>query len=163
MGSVAVAAGPDQRVAVVAFALHQRGVDRGREARIIQLDREVFAIGLPRGFLPGCTELGSTRPDAIVGSLVVVLLGRDEDRLDVERERLDRAGEAVIRRSEGADGSHGGLRLLSGRDHRSLDGGPWPGERSARSREARSAAEDGGRRLFLAREECRHFAAGEKS
>ena len=38
--------------------------------------------------------------------------------------------------------------LLSGRDHRSLDGGPWPGERSARSRQARSAAEDGGRRLF---------------
>src|SRR5712664_1672702 len=38
--------------------------------------------------------------------------------------------------------------LFSGRDHRSLDGGPWPGERSARSRQARSIAEDGGRRLF---------------
>jgi hypothetical protein len=38
--------------------------------------------------------------------------------------------------------------LLSGRDRRSLDGGPWPGERSARSRQARSAVEDGGRRLF---------------
>src|ERR1035437_1657092 len=38
--------------------------------------------------------------------------------------------------------------LLSGRDHRSLDGGPWPGERSARSRQARSRAEDGVRRLF---------------
>ena len=38
--------------------------------------------------------------------------------------------------------------LLSGRDHRSLDGGPWPGERSARSRKARSNAEDGGSRLF---------------
>jgi hypothetical protein len=38
--------------------------------------------------------------------------------------------------------------LLSGRDHRSLDGGPWPGERSARSRQARSTAKDGGSRLF---------------
>jgi hypothetical protein len=38
--------------------------------------------------------------------------------------------------------------LLSGRDHRSLDGGPWPGERSARSRKARSAAEDGESLLF---------------
>jgi hypothetical protein len=54
--------------------------------------------------------------------------------------------------------------LLSGRDHRSLDGDPWPGERSSRSRQARSEAEDGGRRLFcFSREECRHFAAGEKS
>jgi hypothetical protein len=38
--------------------------------------------------------------------------------------------------------------LLSGRDHRSLDGGPWPEERSARSRQARSKAEDGVGRLF---------------
>ena len=38
--------------------------------------------------------------------------------------------------------------LFSGRDHRSPDGGPWPGERSTRSRQARSAAKDGGRRLF---------------
>jgi len=40
---------------------------------------------------------------------------------------------------------------LSGRAHRSLDGGPWPGERSARSRQAQSIAEDGGSRLFCLR------------
>ena len=38
VGSVAVAAGPDQDEAVVTLALHQRGVDRGRKARIVELD-----------------------------------------------------------------------------------------------------------------------------
>ena len=58
VGSVAVAAGPDQDEAVVALALHQRGVDRGRKARIVELDREIFAIAVPRGLLPGSAELG---------------------------------------------------------------------------------------------------------
>src|SRR5215207_11112698 len=52
----------------------------------------------------------------------------------------------------------------SGRAHRSLDGDPWPGERSARSPLARSVS--GGRRepaFLTSREECRAFAAGEKS
>jgi len=53
--------------------------------------------------------------------------------------------------------------LLSGRDHRSLDGGPWPGERSARSRQARSDAEDGVGRLFCFSRGMPPFAAGEKS
>ena len=101
--------------------------------------------------------------DPIVGRLVVVLFGREELCPEVERERLDRSAVAVVRRGEGADGSHGGLPLLSGRANRSLDGGPWPGERSARSRQAQSIAEDGGRRLFLSREECRRLAAGKKS
>ena len=57
-GSVAVAAGPDQREAVVALTLHQRGVDRGGEARIVELDREIFAIGFPCGLLPGGAEFG---------------------------------------------------------------------------------------------------------
>jgi len=52
VGSVAVAAGPDQREAVVALTLHQRRVDRGRKARIVELDREIFPLGLPRGLLP---------------------------------------------------------------------------------------------------------------
>src|SRR6266516_1721183 len=54
--------------------------------------------------------------------------------------------------------------LFSGRDHRSLDGGPWPGERSARSHQARKPKRrtpvDG---FFAFREERRRFAAGEKS
>jgi len=53
---------------------------------------------------------------------------------------------------------------VSDRVHRGLDGCSWPGERSARSLQARSGS--GGRRrpVFLtSREECRRFAAGEKS
>src|ERR1700683_2525513 len=52
--------------------------------------------------------------------------------------------------------------LLSGRDHRSLDGGPWPGERSARSRQARSTAEDGGSRLFCLARNAAPSRQGEK-
>src|SRR5207249_2117284 len=113
-GSVAVAAGPDQGEAFVALDLHQRGVDRRREAWIGELDREVLAIGLAGGLFPGGTEFGGTGEDAIVGRLVVVLLGWGEPRLDVERQRLDRADVAVVRSGEGADGSHGNLRWLLG-------------------------------------------------
>ena len=38
-GSVAVAAGPDEREARFALDLDQRGVDRRREARVVELDR----------------------------------------------------------------------------------------------------------------------------
>ena len=41
--SVGVAAGPDQAVAVLAFGVDQRGEDRRREARVVELDREVVA------------------------------------------------------------------------------------------------------------------------
>src|ERR1700735_1544983 len=53
--------------------------------------------------------------------------------------------------------------LLSGRDHRSLDGGPWPGERSARSRQARSEAEDGVRRLFCPARNAAAWRQGKKA
>jgi hypothetical protein len=46
LGSVGVAAGPDQRKAVVALTFHQRGVDRGREARIVEFARCVGAFAL---------------------------------------------------------------------------------------------------------------------
>src|ERR1700733_7927608 len=90
--SVAVAAGPDQREAVVALALHQRGVDRSRKARIVELDRKILPLGFPRGLLPSGAEFGGACEDAKVGRLVVLFLGRNELCLDVERERLDRSG-----------------------------------------------------------------------
>ena len=49
--SVAVAAGPDQAVAALVLALDQGGVDRSREARVVELDRAVGAA-LVRGLLP---------------------------------------------------------------------------------------------------------------
>jgi hypothetical protein len=40
--------------------------------------------------------IGLAREDAIIGSLVVLLLGPRNLGLDVERKRLDRAGEVVL-------------------------------------------------------------------
>ncbi len=52
ISSVPVRAGPDELEAVFAFDLGERCVDRGREARIVELDREVVAA-LLGGLLPG--------------------------------------------------------------------------------------------------------------
>ncbi len=57
MNSVAIGARPDQLVTVLAFDLGQRCVDRSREARVVQLDREVVAVRLFRALLPGGAEL----------------------------------------------------------------------------------------------------------
>lgn len=55
--SVTAAARPDQAEILLALDLDQRGVDRSREARIVELDREIFAIAAARGLLPGGAEL----------------------------------------------------------------------------------------------------------
>ena len=47
-----------QRAAFLAFDLDQGRVDRGGEARIVELDREVLAIAVAGGLLPGGAELG---------------------------------------------------------------------------------------------------------
>ena len=94
-GSVAAAARPDENVSVPAFDSDQRGEDRRRKARIVELDREVFAA-CPRGLLPGRPELGRACEDAVIGSLVVLFLGPRDLGLDVEGKRLDRAGEVVL-------------------------------------------------------------------
>ena len=61
IGSVAAAARPDQAETLFAFDLDQRGVDRNRKARIIELDREIFAVAVADGLLPGGAELGFMR------------------------------------------------------------------------------------------------------
>src|SRR3954471_6970849 len=99
-------AGPDQ-VAGAVLGLDHGGVDRGREARIVELDRGI-GPALLRGLLPGGTELdvAGAGDNPEVGALVVVLLDRDEADLGVEGEGLDRAGEAVAGLGEGADDRH---------------------------------------------------------
>jgi hypothetical protein len=69
-------------------------------------------------------EFGLACEDTKIGSLVILLLGPRDLGLDVERKRLDRAGEiAVIALGEGADGRHDKSPCLnSGRAHRGLDG-----------------------------------------
>src|SRR5260370_40045189 len=55
--SIAVAAGPDEVVALAALGLDQAGIDRRGKARIVQLDGEIFALRLAGGLLPGCTKI----------------------------------------------------------------------------------------------------------
>ena len=93
--SIAVAAGPDEGVGVPAFGRDQRGEDRRREAWIVKLNREIFAAS-GRGLLPGRAKFGRAGEDAVIGSLVVLFLGPRNLSLDVERERLDRAGEIAL-------------------------------------------------------------------
>jgi len=93
--SVPVRPGPDQREAFLALDLDQGGVDRSREARIVQLDREVVAVAL-RGLLPSGAELDIAGEDAEVGTLLGGALDRDELGFDVEGEGLDGASEAVL-------------------------------------------------------------------
>lgn len=90
------------------FDFDQGGVDRSREARIVQLDGEVVALGVLGGLLPGGAQLDVAGVDAEVRSLVGRGVDADQLGLDVEVEveRLDRAGEAIARGREGADGSH---------------------------------------------------------
>ena len=54
-----------------------------------------------------CAELGLADEDAIIGSLVVLLLGARKFGLDVERNRLDLPADVtVVALGEGADGRH---------------------------------------------------------
>jgi len=53
---VPVLAGPDQLVAILAFDFCECCVDRSREARVVQLDREVVAVSLLGALLPGGSQ-----------------------------------------------------------------------------------------------------------
>src|SRR6202171_4785484 len=110
-GSIAAWAGPDELEAFLAFHLNQGGVDRSREARVVQLDREVVALGILGGLLPGRAQLNVAGEDAEVRTLFGGCLDADQLGLGVESERADGAGEAVAVRGEGADGCH--CRVLS--------------------------------------------------
>ena len=66
--SIAVAAGPDEVVALAALGLDQAGIDRRGKARIVQLDGEIFALRLAGGLLPGCAKIGIGLNRSAVGS-----------------------------------------------------------------------------------------------
>src|SRR5260370_931489 len=121
------------------------GVDRGRERRVGGLNRVILGVLLrgpaPRG---NYFDIAHEHPQ-VRGLLVRGRLGGDEARFDIERERPDGADEgAVFATGEGTDLSHDDLHLLSqARNHRGLDGDHEAPGRPTRSRQARSAAEDG--------------------
>lgn len=83
--SVAVGAGPDELHAFLAFHFDQGGVDRSREARVVQLDRKVVAFGLLGLFLPRRTQLNCIRVDAEMWSVLGRVFDALEAGLDVER------------------------------------------------------------------------------
>src|SRR3954453_876272 len=143
-----VSARPDQ-VAGAVLALDQGGVDRSREARIVELDR-VVGPTLLRGPLPRGAELDvGAGDDAVVRGLVAVLLEGHEPNLGVEGEGLDRAAEAVAVLGEGADDPHdcSPLRFTEAAPIAALMGSTRPGAIGPHPK-GRSAAQSGEGRLF---------------
>src|SRR5260370_18277841 len=91
--SVAAGTGPDELETFLAFHLDQGGVDRSREARIVQLDREVVALGVPSGLLPSRSQFDITGEDAEVRSLVGGVRDPNQLGLGIEGEGANRAGQ----------------------------------------------------------------------
>ena len=95
--SIPVGAGPDELEAGLALDLGKRRVDGSGEARIIQLNREVIAIGLFRALLPGGAEFHpGLGEDAEVWALFRRVIDALEAGLDVERQRADRTGKDAL-------------------------------------------------------------------
>lgn len=95
--SIPAGARPDELEAGFALDFGERRVDGGGEARVIQLDREVVAIGLNGALLPRGSQFHITgRVDAEVWALVRRVIDALETGLDVERQSADRTGEAVL-------------------------------------------------------------------
>ena len=80
----------------MAFNLNQGGVDRSREARVVQLDREVVAFGLLGLLLPPGAQFDVAGEDAELRAIVGGVLDALEAGLDVEGEGVDLTGEAVL-------------------------------------------------------------------
>src|SRR5208283_1920718 len=99
-------AGPDHAELTGLVVLVEGGVDRSRQARIVQLDRDVGAV-LLRHALPGGADLDIAGEDPEVRAAVAGRVERGKLRLGVELQRLDEAVEgAVFRLRESTDVSH---------------------------------------------------------
>ncbi len=72
-------AGPDQRVGPAALVGEEAGVERRRQARVVDLDREVFPL-LRRDLGPSGSDLGLAEVDAVGGSVLVRPVVHHHDR-----------------------------------------------------------------------------------
>ena len=90
-------AGPDETVALAVLVVEEVGVDRGGEARIVELEAQIVAalIGL---LGPGGADLCAAHEDAVAGGVLAggPGLGDDADALGLDAEGDDFAGEAVL-------------------------------------------------------------------
>src|SRR3546814_3989007 len=129
---------PDEVESLAVLVVEQVGVDRGSEARIVELEREIVAA-LVALFGPTRSDFGATDEDPVGRCLVVlhVGFGFDANLLLLNAHRDDLAGVALGGLGECADICH--VDFLSGsrtRDHRGLDG---DGKAASRNRCTRSA------------------------
>jgi len=97
---------PDELQAFLALDLGERRVDRSGEARVVELDRDVVALGFACLLLPSGAKLNIAGQDPEVGSVIRGAFDPDDLGLDVEVKGLDGAGEAVFGSGERADGCH---------------------------------------------------------
>ena len=87
--------------------LDQGGVDRRREGRVVDLDREIFGARVLGRLAPGRAEFDAVGADPVVGRAFAVLGCGSNGRFDVDVESANRADEdAVVAALEGADLSH---------------------------------------------------------
>ncbi|KGB24767.1 hypothetical protein AtDm6_1016 [Acetobacter tropicalis] len=147
--------GPDEGVAFPFLVGEQVGEDWGGEGGIVQLQAQIGAAFV--GAAGPCgAEFNPSEVDAVVGGVVVGPVGfrHQADVAGLQGQGDDFAFEAFTHLLEGTDVSHCRISmLLSGRDHRGLDGDrPAGGERHS-TLQGRSAAEDGRAGTFLSREE----------
>src|SRR5438552_3028855 len=150
------AAGPDQAVGLAILVLEEVGVDGRREARIVELEREVVAA-LVGALRPGGPDLGAADKDPVAGSVVTdpVGLGDDADALGLDAQRDDLALQLAADLLEGTDVRHvtSPLAVSSPRPPRPR----WRSESRRRSTThplaGRSGAEDGAGETLLPREE----------
>src|SRR6201984_574615 len=97
---------PDEFVLTL-VALDQGRVDRSRERRIVELDRDVFDSAVLAGLAPACTAREAPGGHAVVGGALAFLGDGLDGRLGIDVDRADRAVEAaVLVAGEGADLSH---------------------------------------------------------
>src|SRR5579871_3008598 len=101
------AARPDQAEALAVLVVEQVGEDRVREARIVELEREVVAA-LVGALRPGGPDLGPTDEHPVAGRVVVgpVGLGNDAHTPRLHAQRDDLALVLVADLLEGTDVGH---------------------------------------------------------
>ena len=151
-----VGTGPDQRVALAVLVVEKVGVDRGVEARIVQLQAQILAA-LVGAFGPGGADFRAADHNTVAGGVLAggAQVGDDAHAFRLNAEGDDVAGELVrAGLFEAADGRHVEISIFGFEPAPcGLDGDRPAGGDRRRIACDRSKAEDGAGAVFLSREE----------